>query len=622
MKQIDGQDYPSQKLGGISVAKGKVISNRWDATAKRLFIQPNINIKSDDTNPNELVYNNNGTRMDIKKVLSSYYPEVKGKDYTFNKLDNTQWLLEGTENLAPFTSDGTPITSNSSLVYSGNEIPIAPGEGYVVYTDFMDSAPNALFYARKTPEITIYFKNLNTDITNPDYVSIESVVNSTTGTTSVPWRDISFITEWISTNDTQIKYYRYTLYDDKGEIIEQSDDIYDSNLTWYFRGFLPKETYTIEIFIEDELNKEFIVTESFEVDYETEQAEAPLEVTYICDKQAFKVSAKTPLYAIQSDITNSDGTITPCVGMGDMSPAGDYVEIPDNKVMNYDTVLSEGYPNIALTKPVSFITQFRLHESFIRNIPDGGEKTICEFGVLKTNDRADGYDIYKLTISSFLTFFINETTNTVIQNTNRLRMKWYKNDETDPLSCFNNGTATFYDIVAEDPNQEVQLPESLAYALQNNQGKNSSGTTYQLYYFVDVLPNSGYSTRTYVLLEDCVLNGKTYLRGIYKYTAANGWSLVTDKQYIFAETISQVPGYDMDTFSVPDNCRYTDNNIIMWTDTNNVWLDDFNVAIEASINALKEKWFMSYLVINQDNDGNEIDRAYMQMNNYRVEGVR
>ena len=614
MTIVPGQTYSKQKLGGISVIKGKIISNRWDGTAKRLFIQPNINIKSDDTNPNELVFSENGVRMDIKKYSTKN--NSNPEDWTFDKLDNTQWVLSGTQRLAPFTSTGSVITTNSVMTARGNAVLVAPGSEYTVYTDFMDSAPNGIFYARKTPEITIYFKNLNPDITSQDYVTVSS-----TQATTVPWRDIAFITEWSSKNGIQVKYYRYTLYDNKGEIIEQSQDTYNSDLEWYFRGFLPKETYTIEIFIEDELNKEFIVTETFNVDYETKPAEAPLEVQYICDKQAFKVRAETPLYVIQTDLENDDGTTTPCVDMEDINPYEDYVEIPDNKVMNYTTVLAEGYPNVAIVKPMSFITQFRLRESFIRSIPDGGEKTICEIGMYKGETKEDGYDTYKLTISSFLTFFINEETNTIVQNNNRLRMKWYKNTDTEPLMCFNNGTASFYDIVAEDSSQEIQLPESLAYALQNNVATTSSGSTYNIYYFVTTLPNSGYTTRQYVLTEDCVLNGKLYSRGIYKYNATTKWTLVTDKQYIFAETLSQVPGYNMDTFSVPQNCRYTDNNIIMYTDTNNVWLDDFNVAIEASINSLKEKWFMAYLTIDNRND-TDVNRAYIQMNSERIVGER
>ena len=94
-KEIVFEDV-SNKIGGEGIVDStnfKVITNCWDNNLKQLFIQPNINIKTDETNPNEIVFDNDGVRLDIVKRESSSVIPRKITDITFNKLDNTQWLL-------------------------------------------------------------------------------------------------------------------------------------------------------------------------------------------------------------------------------------------------------------------------------------------------------------------------------------------------------------------------------------------------------------------------------------------------------------------------------------------------------------------------------------------------
>lgn len=140
--------YDPQKIGGLPITNNKFIvrSNKWGSQVSdhRLFIQPNINIKPDTTNPNEIVFDN-GVRVDIKE---NHTVTSAGKtiDTTFNKLDDTQWLIENIE--------------NSSVVKPPNtEVPIVPQTDYTVYTDFADSMPNNIVYARKEPKITLQFRN-------------------------------------------------------------------------------------------------------------------------------------------------------------------------------------------------------------------------------------------------------------------------------------------------------------------------------------------------------------------------------------------------------------------------------------------------------------------------------
>ena len=61
----------SNKVGGAPVAGTfKVVNNRWDSSKKQLFIQPNVNIKTDITNPNEIVFDNH--QKPISFVLIVY----------------------------------------------------------------------------------------------------------------------------------------------------------------------------------------------------------------------------------------------------------------------------------------------------------------------------------------------------------------------------------------------------------------------------------------------------------------------------------------------------------------------------------------------------------------------
>lgn len=153
---IKDNPYLTQVIGGREIANSlyTVMTNRWDNTAKRLFIQPNINIKSDETNPNEIVFDD-GTRVDIKK---QYWINEDGDkpvevDITFDKLDNTQWLL---------TTDSGGLNESGQVptVVSGTP-PIIPQTDYRVYTDFMDSMPFNVFYARTSPVMEIQYRDLN-----------------------------------------------------------------------------------------------------------------------------------------------------------------------------------------------------------------------------------------------------------------------------------------------------------------------------------------------------------------------------------------------------------------------------------------------------------------------------
>ena len=205
-------------IGGTGVTNDsfKIMTSYWNGDSDhQLFIQPNINIKSDKNNQDQIVYDN-GVRLNINQKISDYDQYVVGKksDITFNKLDNTQWLLKNN-----CTIDAK---SNGDV----QDI-IVPQSNYTVFTDFMDSIPNGLFYARTTPTIKIKYKDFRElEDENVNFVDIDSSVPA-------PWRDIAFIGEWSSEDNVEAKYYHYYLrqYD-----IKKSNNLFlQKNNSYYLK---------------------------------------------------------------------------------------------------------------------------------------------------------------------------------------------------------------------------------------------------------------------------------------------------------------------------------------------------------------------------------------------------
>ena len=564
----------SQLIGGTAITDDSftIMTNLWTTDTKQLFIQPNINIKPDDTNPNEIVFDDSGTRVDIIKTESTTVVPGKTTDITFEKLDNTQWLLR-------YMSSVNGVTP-----------PIIPGSTYTVYTDFMDSMPYSIFYARKEPVITMQYKNLNTT----------EAFQNISSTQSVPYRDIQFYTVWESENNTQVKYYQYILYDNLGEEVSRSEEIYDAELTWYFRGFQTSDyenapqKYTIQIRIIDEYDKEFNVTSDFLIYYVTEEGIVPMQVDFDCDEMAMHVLATSPVYV---ETTDRDDKVT--VDVHDIDASG-YLKIPEGEILNYTNVINEERTPIIISPTFSYLTQFQITGDFTDYIPVGGELEVLEIAH-KIDDNT--FDVFTLKMSSLLPFYITED-GIIQQNSNQFNLKIYKNDSTTPLMCFNNGTADYFNIKTEDTFNEFLAPQYMRYALQEDTG----------YSVVEALPIAGVAGTKYLLVNDYVMNSQMYLQGIWEYQ--NGkWVSDYSAEFMFVETLSQVPGYDYDSLLTPQNCR-DDNNNLLWEDTGNLWVDTNNYRDRVNKAALNKKWFMLYLTVDNTGDS-EVVRCQIQINNER-----
>ena len=531
----------SNKVGGAPVAGTfKVVNNRWDSSKKQLFIQPNVNIKTDITNPNEIVFDNNGARVDINKTISTTVVPRKTTDTTFNPLDNSQWLL-------------TSGTSPTSIIPS-----VSPKSYYKVYSDFMDTFPFSVFYARTTPTRVLQFKNAN------EMVGVDNPFITVNNDTAINWRDVTFNTTWTQIEGVEVKYYHYYLYDTNGDLVIESDDIYNSIMEWTFRGLTSgtetqPEHYSIKIKIVDQYDKEFTNEASFLVYYEVEQGIIPLDVSLNCDEHGMLVVPQAPVYVFTKD----DGNI-PTVDSRDLNSVEDYLQIPAGEVLNYVCMDDAEQTPIVITPDFSYFTKFQLTADFLKNIKKNNEETILKIAHatdISTGVAKDSVE-YSLKIGGFETFYQDD--NGVFHlNPNVGQIKLYKENNITPIACFDGKSS--YDLFENDVDKKLKKPTQVKYALQD--------ASYGAYKSYEYLPrpyagNLELNTDTiYTALNDSIFSGEIYRAGaLYKWNGGNGYVQVTDSQYVYVETLNQVEGATYDSLGVPETCRSSDNITVGWTE--------------------------------------------------------
>lgn len=362
-----------RKVGGTPITNPnfKIMTSYWNSEADhQIFIQPNINIKSDALNPPQIVWEN-GVRLNITQKISTLGQYVAGKktDITFNKLDNTQWLLKGNCKIA------TQSTGDIQQI-------IVPQTDYTVYTDFMDSIPNAVLYARQAPTLGIKYKDYRElDLENIPYINIDQSVPA-------PWRDVAFLGTWNSINNVEIKYYHYYLcsidnYNNE-TLIAESDDIYDSSLEWNFKGFETNNFYKVRITIHDKYGKAYSEEDTFYIEYAVYSSVIPLANSLICDEQAIKLEVVSPVYVISTD-KGSEKTITSNDVYLSSNSKYYYADTTSGRVLNYTQVADANNTPIQIPEVFSFFTRFRFpyvtsdsKVGFFNNITGTDLKTLME----------------------------------------------------------------------------------------------------------------------------------------------------------------------------------------------------------------------------------------------------
>ena len=362
-----------RKVGGAPITNPnfKIMTSYWNSEADhQIFVQPNINIKSDTLNPPQIVWEN-GVRLNIEQEISTLGQYVAGKktDITFNKLDNTQWLLKGNCKIA------TQSTGDIQQI-------IVPQTDYTVYTDFMDSVPNAVLYARQAPTLGIKYKDYRElDLENIPYININQSVPA-------PWRDVAFLGTWNSVDNVEIKYYHYYLYSidnyNNETLIAESDDIYDSSLEWNFKGFETNNFYKVRITIHDKYGKAYSEEDTFYIEYAVYSSVVPLANSLICDEQAIKLEVVSPVYVISTD-KGTEKTITSNDVYLSSNSKYYYADTTSGRVLNYTQVADANNTPIQIPEIFSFFTRFRFpyvtsdnKVGFFNNITGTDLKTLME----------------------------------------------------------------------------------------------------------------------------------------------------------------------------------------------------------------------------------------------------
>lgn len=570
----------SQIIGGKNLGNFTLINNEWNTTTKQLFIQPNINIKSDATNPEELIFSD-GKRVDIIQKFSTTLTTEKKVDITIDKLDNTQWLLK-------------------SISCFNNETPsIIPKTTYIVYTDFVDSMPDCVFYPRKTSTLSISYKNLN--IADDFYKELSDAA-------ALDLRDIAFKGNWTSIDNVQIKYYKYYLIDRNDNIIGYSNDIYDNELYWSFRGLEWDEVnniagqYAIKLEVVDEYNKVFSETVLFTTQYDTVLGVIDAELDYETNSiQITVIPPKTIEPIDDGDLKKVDNT--------NINRDKDYLTIPSGRVLKYGKMIDTPYSDLIFPETFCVLTQFQVTSDFLTHISLGGELPIFE---VSHKNKLGNIDTYTLKISGFEKYYIIDGIdgNKIVKiNDNQFHLRLYLNNSSVPISCFDDGTANFCNIV--EYLTDLYSSQHIYYSIQVDKG----------YVFVDVFPPNPDNNALYVLKEKITYKNVMYPQGVYYYKDKK-WNQDISAEYIFVENLSQIQSetpYTYSNLNAPENTRAVDGSgDLIINSEGNVWLDTKINCKEINEITMNRKWIVFYLTV--DNTDKDITKVlcYVKGNN---EGV-
>ena len=495
--------------------------------------------------------------------------DSKGKDITFNKLDNTQWIV-------------TIPSSTSSF-------PVIPKTKYKIYSDFMDSMPENIFYAKKSPIIQMQYKNYN--ITEEKYIDISEIP-----TEYKSFRDIGFRTLWISEQNVLVKNYQYLLYDVNMNLISESDVIYDNELEWYFRGLdtsrnenIPNQ-YFIKIIIEDEFGKIYEKQNTFYIFYNINETITPLVVNLNCNQTSFDIEFTTPIY-----VETSDALGKKTVEVGNVDFRNGYLNIPLNNVANYSKVIAEEELYVDIPEEFSYITCFQLSKDLIYSIPSSGDNSILLLQIGHKNT-LNTIDYYSLKLGSFekLYFYEQDGIITVKENPNQFKLQLFKNEETEPLQCFEG--ENYYDLSEQVEGKDLIKSSKINFALQDN-----SNNTYEK---VNFLPTIGENNKKYILTEDYTIGITKYSKGIYTYTNSK-WIKDLSVEYVFIDSLNTISSLSFDDLNVPINCRAEDNITINYIDTNNIYIESTNIDYNAEM--ISNKWIRVYLYIKNSNTENIVE---------------
>lgn len=178
----------------------------------------------------------------------------------------------------------TSYDINTGLTVVETAFSSAPqvGDRYNIYSDFIETVPDYIVYARQTPVVSI------TDVP-----------------ASLTLKYNTFHGSYVQSDNVPIVYHQFDLYvhnsDGTTSLIDTSGKVYSANLTYVYDGFRTGNTYSIQMTVENDMG--VIVTTdmySFTVTYDiVEYLQQPL-ASFNSYDNAIQVSWVTP---VEHDIT-------------------------------------------------------------------------------------------------------------------------------------------------------------------------------------------------------------------------------------------------------------------------------------------------------------------------------
>lgn len=138
----------------------------------------------------------------------------------------------------------------------------AVGNSYSVYSPFVTTLNGFYFKTRAIP--TVGINNIDSTATDVDG--------------NLKQRQYTFVGYYSQAQNVSIKYHRWSLYNSAtNELIDQTDDIYNSNIRYTFDGFVSGISYRVHLEIETQENTQVSAELTFSVLYSSpEVIDSPL----------------------------------------------------------------------------------------------------------------------------------------------------------------------------------------------------------------------------------------------------------------------------------------------------------------------------------------------------------
>ena len=277
------------------------------------FIQPNLGIFEDKYKPCMLQLYNNKYQRDV--YITNYNDEttVYNKDLSIDTLDDSQWLVALT--YPDQITDDSVKTELVSLIEK-------PQTKYKIYTNFVNSIPEAYFYYRDNKVLEFEYLDFYTQkILKIKYLDDDTIKEETDLTLSedavkvLPRRDVCVKCRIYDSNDSKkqknlvtIKCYKYIIaevnkYDLNvvDDIIYESDLIYDGKFEYIIKGLNSiydnddkivnnPTLYRIQIIAEDEYGYQYNFAEDIYFGYKQDIVNDRISAQVDCNKQAVHVN--------------------------------------------------------------------------------------------------------------------------------------------------------------------------------------------------------------------------------------------------------------------------------------------------------------------------------------------